>query len=110
MTYSYLMMPLKNVVNNFSLVSEDNVDVSRFERDKILTIIEEYYPGIVFNDEGGGNYFANYSCLRGNVELWVYGKNNRISIYDSLDNIICIGYRLNMSVFDVEGNQNLLNP
>jgi hypothetical protein len=108
MTYSYLMVPLKDDIHNFSLLTDDNINMSLFDLDKIFPIFKESYPGIIFNNEGNGNYFANYPCSRGNVEVWVYCKKHCISVYDSLDNILDIGKRLRMSVFDVEGDQKIV--
>ena len=109
MSCSYLLVPLKEKILNFSSFSESNIDESKFNYDRVIEILKSYYPGIEFRDEGDGTFFSHYSMPEGNVEIWVFSKKSCMNISDALDNIMEISAALRFYVFDIDNNQDCLN-
>lgn len=103
MSNSYVVMPLKKEIKDFRYFKKKMIDEEKFELKKVIEKLELYYPNIHFSDEGNNVLFAHYKESYV-VEIWIH-DNCCMFIDDDLKKVIDIGNSLDMSVFDIEGDQ-----
>ncbi|MEW8288606.1 MAG: hypothetical protein AB2697_21700 [Candidatus Thiodiazotropha endolucinida] len=109
MSYSYMLVRLKEQIGNFKEFHEENVIALDTDLEDIKSIIYKIVPNIEWSQQDECTIFGSIPCrlsstLPSNVEVWVIGNPVCALTISGIEEneLISIGNLLKMTIVDVQ--------